>query len=151
MLLGGTERCKLDERGRMPIPARFKDAFDLGAVLSRRPGAPCVIVYTLDSFEKAREDIELLDDDPIGQEARRDFWEFAFEQKKDGQNRITIEQPLRDWAGLGKDLLVLGAGEFLEIWDVDEWESRRAARMAARDELTQELAARKRAARGQGA
>lgn len=135
----------------MPIPARFKDAFDLGAVLSRRPNAPCVIVYTLDSFERARQDIELLDEDEIGLEARRDFWEFAFEQKKDGQNRITIEQPLRDWAGLGKDLVVLGSGEILEVWDADEWERRREARMAARDGLTKELAARKSAARGQGA
>lgn len=141
----------MDERGRFPIPARFKDAFDLGAVLSRRPNAPCVIVYTLDSFERARQDIELLDEDEIGLEARRDFWEFAFEQKKDGQNRITIEPPLREWAELGKDLVVLGSGDYLEVWDAEEWERRREARMAARDGLTKEIAARKSAARGLGA
>lgn len=135
----------------MPIPARFKDAFDLGAVLSRRPGAPCVIVHTLASFETARQDIELLDEDELGLEARRDFWEFAFEQKKDAQNRITIEEPLRDWANLTKDLIVLGSGEFLEVWDAAEWENRRAARMAARDESLKELAARKSAARNRGA
>lgn len=77
-----------------------------GAVLSRRPNAPCVIVYTLDSFERARQDIELLDEDEIGLEARRDFWEFAFEQKKDGQNRITIPTTFtrmgRAWQGPGR-------------------------------------------------
>ena len=150
-MLGGTERCKLDERGRMPIPARFKDAFDTGAVLSRRAGAPCVVVHTLASFELARQDIERLDEDELGMEARRDFWEFAFEQKKDGQNRITIEQPLREWASLGKDLVVLGSGDYLEVWNAQEWEDRRAARVAARDQLIPKLAALKSAARGQGA
>lgn len=131
----------------MPIPARFKDAFDLGAVLSRRPGAPCVIVHTLSSFDRARQDIELLDEDEIGLEARRDFWEFAFEQKKDGQNRITIEPILREYAGLSRELVVLGSGDFLEVWDAETWDERRAARMAARDQKQSELAARKSAAR----
>lgn len=150
MALAGKERCKLDDRGRMPIPARFKDAFEFGVWVTRSSNFPCVVLHTQESFNEAANDIERLPEDEQGMEARRDFWEWVFEQKKDAQNRISIEPDLQAWAGFDKDLVAVGLGRYVEVWNAETWEARRENRVTARQDLTPTLAALKNAARGIG-
>lgn len=127
----------------MPIPARFKDAFEEGVWVTKSVLYPCVILHTKESFDEAAADIERLPRTPAGIEARRAFWEWIFEQKKDAQNRVPIEPDLQAHAGLGKDLIAVGLRNMVEVWDLATWEARAAQREAASREMEPQLLALK--------
>mgnify|MGYP001236035525 CR=1 FL=1 len=111
--------------------------------LVRALGADTVVDYTKESFDEAAADIERLPRTPQGIEARRSFWEWIFEQKKDGQNRVPIEPDLQAHAGLGKELIAIGLRNMVEVWDLATWEARAAARDAASREMEPQVLALK--------
>jgi MraZ protein len=147
----GTYEYQLDDRNRVALPPAFRDAYDAGAVLATGV-EPCVLVYTPSGFEKAGAAIEAI---PIetedGREARRDFYGNAFPEKKDAQGRILLRGMLITHAGLRKDVLVIGAGDCLEIWDRPTYEARAAEREAARRNRLAQIGERKAAQQGTGA
>jgi len=117
----GTSEYAMDERGRVPLPPRYRDAFREGIVLSQGSPDPCLRVYTQSSFEdQAREWTATSAMRRKGRDLRKLF-SRSFEVELDKQNRILIPAPLRSYAGLEGKVLVIGAGECLEIWDPDAY------------------------------
>lgn len=123
----------VDEKGRVALPPRYRDAFAAGAVLL--PGIePCVQVYTPEGFEQRAAVIERLPfESAEGRLARRAFWGSAYDATKDAQGRILVPEKLLQHAGIerGASVVVVGVNECLEIWERSRWEAQEVEQRAA--------------------
>lgn len=124
----GTSYPKLDEKYRLILPAKYRDRLAGGVVLLKGQ-ENCVVVLTRDEFERRAAAItsNAVVGTPKYRNLNRHFFSQADEQTPDGQGRILISADLREWAGLGRELVVAGAGKHIEIWNPET----RAALMAA--------------------
>ncbi|WP_237188916.1 division/cell wall cluster transcriptional repressor MraZ [Rothia nasimurium] len=119
----GTHTPRLDVKGRLILPAKFREQLEQGLVLTRGQER-CLYVFTLAEFERIHEQLRTA---PLSSKQARDyirvFLSGASDEVPDKQGRITIPQNLRDYAGLEKELTVIGAGSRAEIWSTDAWET----------------------------
>lgn len=119
----GTHHPKLDDKGRLTLPAKFRDAL-AGGLMVTKGQDHCLYVFPRDEFEQmARKVAEA----PFTNEAVRAYQRYLFagtdEQRPDGQGRISIAPELRRYAHLDKECVVIGAITRLEIWQADRWQS----------------------------
>ena len=118
----GNFEYALDERGRVPVPPRYRDLFTRGAVLNQGSPDQCVRLFTAESFEL---EAQLYTSEPAtrraGRISRHAFFARSFQVELDRQGRILIPAPLRSYARLEGNVLVVGAGEWLEIWNPDSF------------------------------
>ena len=127
----GTHAPKLDDKGRVILPAKFRDELASGLVLTRGQ-EHCVYVFSQREFESLHEKSRQA---PVTSKQARDylrvFLSGASAEVPDKQNRVTIPAALRSYAGLDRDLVVIGAGSRAEIWDATAWETYLADQEAA--------------------
>lgn len=127
----GTSYPKLDDKFRLILPAKFRDRLAGGVVLTKGQ-EHCIVLLTRAEHERRAD--ALLGDTTLGTPQRRNisrhFFGYAEDQTLDNQGRILINADLREWAGLGRELVVAGAGRHIEIWNPEA----RAAYMAAGEE-----------------
>jgi MraZ protein len=123
----GTYAPRLDEKGRIILPAKFAESLADGVVITRGQER-CLYVYARDEFDRVHERIRQA---PVtSRDARnylRVFLSGAHDETPDKQRRVTIPQTLRTYAGLDRELAVLGVGDRVEIWDATAWEQHLAA------------------------
>jgi len=121
MLFLGSVEYQMDDRNRVPIPPRYRDQFDAPAVMTSGKER-CVAVYTQAGFEEAAQVVRAIPvDSEEGRQARRFFFGHTFPQGRDAQGRLLIPRDLVEYAGLTKDVVVVGLGEWMEIWDKATW------------------------------
>lgn len=121
----GEHQHGLDDKGRVILPARFRDRLSSGLVFAPSQDR-CIDVYPLTAFERRVEQLrELPREDERARSYLRVFLAGAHEEKPDAQGRVTIPPRLRSYAQLAKDLTINGADEKVEIWDRETWESYR--------------------------
>lgn len=129
MFLGEYEH-NIDQKGRIAIPARLREAFAHGIVLSRG-FEKCIVVYPLSEWNKVAEKLAAL---PVTQSKvrriNRSTFANAFQLDLDGQGRVLVPTPLREYASINGDAVVVGVNNYLEIWSRDNW----AAESATMDE-----------------
>jgi MraZ protein len=120
-MLLGTHTPKLDEKGRVILPAKFRDVFTSGLVITRGQDN-CLLVFSAGVF-KAKADA--IAQAPITNQAARNyvrvFMSGAHAETPDKQGRVTVPSVLRDYAALNRDLVVIGVGDHAEIWDAKSW------------------------------
>jgi MraZ protein len=113
---------KIDDKGRVPIPPRFRNALKDGIVLT--PGQEkCITAYTIPEWRKLA--TALTGSSVTRSKMRRlsrAMFATAFSTKVDNQGRIAIPAPLRDHAQIVDDVVVAGANTYLEIWNKVLWE-----------------------------
>lgn len=118
----GTHTPRLDEKGRLILPAKFREELANGLVLTRGQER-CIYVFSQQEFEQVHEQMRAA---PISSRQARDyirvFLSGASDEVPDKQGRITIPQALRSYAGLDRELAVIGAGSRAEIWDAAAWD-----------------------------
>ncbi|MEB7504235.1 division/cell wall cluster transcriptional repressor MraZ [Arthrobacter sp. NPDC055585] len=118
----GTHSPRLDEKGRLILPAKFRDELADGLVLTRGQER-CIYVFSQKEFEKVHEQMRQA---PLSSRQARDyirvFLSGASDEVPDKQGRVTIPPALRSYAGLGRELAVIGAGTRAEIWDATAWQ-----------------------------
>ena len=135
----GTHHPRLDEKGRLFLPAKFRDALAPGLVITRGQER---CLYVLPNQEFARLYAQMRQA-PVTSKAARDYQRLflsgASSEMPDKQGRVTVPQPLRDYAGLTRDCVVIGAGPRLEVWDADAWTTYLADREDAFSELSEEV------------
>lgn len=135
----GTYTPKLDEKGRLFLPAKFRDQL-AGGLMVTRGQEHCLYVWPQSEIERVT---ERLREAPVSNKATRDYIRMfssgASDDAPDKQGRITIPPKLRDWAGLAKDVVVIGAMNRLEIWDEGRWDSYSEEQEPAFAELSEEV------------
>jgi len=114
----GRSALSLDAKGRMSMPSRHRDALALQCegrlTLTRQPEG-CLLLYPRPVWESVRERIAAL---PLAASGlRRFFLGNATDIDLDGAGRLLIAPELRQAAGLGKEVVLLGMGAHFEIWD----------------------------------
>lgn len=121
MLLGQHDHT-IDDKNRLTLPAKFRQAFAEGLVLARGI-EPCLTAYPRSEWGAAVES-RLQQLDPLSREGRllqRYFFSGAAEAELDKQGRVMIPSTLAEHAGLGKEVVVAGIRDHLEIWDRVGW------------------------------
>jgi MraZ protein len=140
MLLGEYEHT-IDEKNRLILPAKFRESFSEGVVISRGMDR-CLSVYPGAEWQKAL-DARLGELDPLSREARslqRYFYSGAAEAELDKQGRIVIPAGLMEYAGLGRDVIVAGVRDRLEVWNRDTWVKQRDEIEGSAEHVAQRLA-----------
>ncbi len=122
----GEYNYKIDEKGRIPLPPRFRKALKDGVVLS--PGVErCINVYPLSEWRKLTSS---LTGGPVARDKLRKLnravFATAFNISLDAQGRIALPVKLRDHAQIMEDVVVAGVNSYLEIWSDVLWEDEKA-------------------------
>jgi MraZ protein len=136
----GTFDYAMDERGRVPLPPRYRDAFRNGIVLSQGSPDRCLRIYTTEAFAvEAAKTMAQPSMRRSGRVMRKSLFSRSYDAELDKQNRILIPGHMREWASLSGKVLVIGAGEWLEIWAPEAYDAE-MARIDAELEETLESA-----------
>ncbi|OUS10692.1 cell division/cell wall cluster transcriptional repressor MraZ [Gammaproteobacteria bacterium 53_120_T64] len=137
----GSDEVNMDAKGRMPIPARYRDALmsefggSLVATISLTDN--CLFIYPRPEWEELEAKIASM---PTLNKAARSMQHLlignARDLELDGSGRVLVPKLLRDHAGLGKGVTLVGQSHRLELWDTDTWNANRKALL---DELANGL------------
>jgi len=120
MFVGQFEH-QLDDKGRLVLPASFRERLAVGGYITQGLDR-CLAVWTPEDFE--REAMEMVDRAKRGEverDALRAQAANTFDVKPDAQGRIAIPAALRQYAGLAKEVTVIGAFTSVELWDSAKW------------------------------
>ncbi|GAA3208272.1 division/cell wall cluster transcriptional repressor MraZ [Nonomuraea helvata] len=135
----GTHQPRLDDKGRLFLPAKYREELAEGLVITKGQER-CLYVFPVEEFQRIT---EALSTAPVTAKAVRDysrvFFASASDEKPDKQGRITIPQSLRQYAGLERDCVVIGANTRLEIWDAQAWDTYLSAQEQAFADLSEEV------------
>jgi transcriptional regulator MraZ len=119
----GTHTPRLDDKGRLFLPAKFRDDLQGGLVITKGQDR-CLFVWSRSDFEALTERVRQA---PFTNKASRDFLRVLFsgasDEIPDKQGRITIPPVLREYARLRRDCVVIGAMDRVEVWDSEAWAS----------------------------
>ncbi len=120
MFLGQHEHT-IDEKGRLIIPARYREPLEAGAYITRGFDQN-LIVFTASHFEQIYQRVNQMSmTDPSARALRRLMFANADRVQFDKTGRILIPQFLRDAAGLNSSVVVVGVGDLFEIWSAEQW------------------------------
>lgn len=119
----GTHTPRLDDKGRLFLPAKYRDDLAGGLVITKGQER-CLFVFPLAEFTRITEKLR---EAPVTDKAVRDYLRVLFasasDETPDKQGRITIPPALREYAALQRDCAVIGANTRLEIWEAGAWQS----------------------------
>ena len=120
MFLGQFQH-NLDEKGRLMIPAPFRQSLEGGAFFSQGFDR-CMMVMTEAYFGQVYERINAMNlADPATRMLRRLILSTAYKVELDKVGRILVPQNLRQYAGFEGEAIVAGQGEYIEVWSPAEW------------------------------
>ena len=135
----GTHTPRLDDKGRLFLPAKFRDELAEGLVVTRGQER-CLSVWPAAEFARLTEQMRQA---PVTNKAARDYLRMLFagasDEKPDKQGRVTIPPMLREYAGLARDCVVIGAMNRIEVWDAEAWTRYSAQQEQAFAELSEEV------------
>jgi MraZ protein len=132
---------KIDVKGRIALPVKFREGFREGVVLA--PGLEkCIRAYPLLQWQKTA---ERLADLPLTDKTRkmsRFTFATAFSLELDTQGRIALPPPLREYAGIKDMVIVAGVNTYLELWNKETWEQEKALMLEQAWQITESLETR---------
>lgn len=135
----GTHTPRLDEKGRLFLPAKFRKELAGGLVVTRGQER-CLYVFAMTEFERIT---AAMNSTPVTSRAVRDFQRVflsaASDEIPDKQGRVTVPAVLREYAGLTRECTVIGAGSRVEVWDTTAWNDYLAATEEAFSEQSEEV------------
>jgi MraZ protein len=135
----GEYRHTLDAKGRVSLPARYRASMT-GSLVLAKGFEKSLMVYTSTGYAEFL--ARVLDMDEFKGKARelqRYFTANAVELDLDGAGRISVPAAMREWAGLTKDVVVVGAGERAELWNPSQWDAYRTRTEGAVADIAEEL------------
>jgi MraZ protein len=140
MLLGAYDHT-LDDKNRLTLPAKYREAFTDGLVVTRGLDG-CLFAYRRPDWDRLVES-RLAPLDPLSPETRRlqrFFYAGAAEAELDKQGRVMIPAQLIEHARLGKEVVVAGVNDRLEIWDRAAWRRELAEVEGSAEDVAERLA-----------
>jgi transcriptional regulator MraZ len=139
-LLLGESVQKLDAKNRVTLPARFRDQFADGIVVTKGFDS-CLSVYTRDGWEQFTES-QLGRLDPFSRQGRqmtRFLYGGAWETELDRQGRVMLPPMHLEHAGLERDIVVAGLRDRLEIWSLPAWRAQEAESEGSVEDVAESL------------
>ncbi|PWI57785.1 division/cell wall cluster transcriptional repressor MraZ [Sulfoacidibacillus thermotolerans] len=119
----GEYQHALDDKGRITIPAKFREELGTSFVITRGLDH-CLFVYPRKDWEALEAKLRAM---PLSRADARQFMRFFFsgaaESELDKQGRVLLPMNLRDYAHIARDCVVIGVGARVEIWDLETWKS----------------------------
>jgi len=143
MLLGEYEHT-IDDKNRLTLPAKFRQAFDEGLVLTRGIER-CLSAYPRSNWTETVES-RLRELDPLSKEGRRMqrfFFSGATEAELDKQGRVMIPAALIQHGGLGRNVVIAGMRDHLEIWDSATWRKEMKEVEGSAEDVAERLATKR--------
>jgi MraZ protein len=140
MLLGEYEHT-IDDKNRLTLPAKFRQAMAGGVVLTRGLDA-CIEAYPADGWTELVES-NLSGLNPLSRETRvleRFYYTGAIEAQPDKQGRVMLPSALIEHGGLGREVVVVGMRDRLEIWDRAAWRTQLKEVMGSAEHVAERLA-----------
>ena len=136
ILLIGEYEHSLDAKGRIIMPAKFRD--DIGDKFIVTKGLDgCLFAFSKEEWTKFEEKLSTL---PISNKDARTFTRFFFagaiDCELDKQGRFLISAALREFAGFNKDIVIVGMNSRIEIWSKEKWET---AKDLSADEIAEKM------------
>lgn len=131
----------LDAKNRLNVPAKLRPAFSDGLVLMKSHDAPCIAIFTPEGFESFSDKF-LPRLNPMGREYQkltRFLAGSSFDMDLDSGGRVTLNSVLLQHAGIGKDVVLIGAHDRLELWSRERWEQQEGALPGEIAEIAQDL------------
>ena len=143
MLLGAYDHT-IDDKNRLTLPAKFRQAFADGVFVTRGLDG-CLFAYRREDWDRLVES-RLAPLDPLSPETRRlqrFFYAGASESELDKQGRVMIPAQLIEHAKLGREVVVAGVNDRLEIWDRAAWRKELAEVEGSAEDVAERLAAQR--------
>ncbi len=135
----GTHTPHLDDKGRLFLPAKFRDELSEGLVVTMGQER-CLYVWPSAEFRRFTESLR---ETPVTNRRGRDFMRMLFAgasaESADKQGRVTLPPALREYAGLTRDCVVIGAYTRVEIWDAAAWATYSAEQESAYADWSEEV------------
>lgn len=120
--LMGTYHHNIDAKGRMSFPTKLRDLLGGEFYVTKSINQKCLTIYSKSEWEKLANKIAELPDSMGGLDIKRWLFSGAGELVPDKQGRVLIPSDLREFAGLKKDVVVIGLDDKAEIWDKELWD-----------------------------
>lgn len=122
----GVNSLAIDDKGRMAIPARYReDLLEESSphlIITIDTESTCLLLYPFSQWEHIEKKIEALPSfNPAARRIQRLLIGHATETALDNSGRILLPQPLRDYASLTKNVVLIGQGKKFELWDEQQW------------------------------
>ena len=137
----GTYQNNVDPKGRVSIPVKYREALGERFFVTKGFDS-CIDIYTVEEWEKFAEKLHKLS---VTKRDMRDFVRFIFgnatEVELDKQGRILLPAMLRETVGIEKEVIVMGVGNKVEIWDKVAWDERQQAISQHISEISENLVA----------
>ncbi len=138
-MFAGEYQHTLDEKGRVTIPARLREELGDRFVITRGLDR-CLFVYPLSEWAKVEEKLRNL---PFTRSDNRAFTRLFFsgaaELEVDRQGRVLIPQNLREYAGIEKEVMIIGVSTRVEVWSEQAWKTYSNEAKAAFEETAEKL------------
>jgi len=123
----GEFEYKIDQKGRIPLPPKFRRDLKDGMVVTSGI-EKCIIAYPVAEWKKMAASLTSGSIAPSKlRKLNRALFAAAFSLNMDGQNRIALPSPLRDYAEIVDEVVIAGANTYLEIWNKVHWEEEKAS------------------------
>jgi MraZ protein len=131
-LFRGVNNINLDAKGRLAIPTRFRDLLSAQCqdqlVITIDTDERCLLVYPLPHWEDIQRKVQALSSfNPASRRVQRLLIGHATDVHLDGNGRVLLPIPLREYANLDKKVVLIGQGHKLELWSEEHWKERREA------------------------
>ncbi len=127
-MFSGEFEYRVDEKGRVPIPPKFRtdELKREGVVLC--PGMEkCITVYPISEWKKLAESLTSGSIIPSKmRKLNRAFFATAFNVEIDGQGRIMVPSQLRQYANLNEEVVIAGVNSYIELWGKEQWEDEKS-------------------------
>lgn len=118
---------KVDEKGRLPLPPKFRREMREGVILARGT-EKCISVYPLSEWKRLADSLAAKAVTPANlRKLNRAIFSSAFSASFDGQGRVTLSFPLRNYAEIGDTVVVVGANNYVELWNEELWKVEKAS------------------------
>jgi MraZ protein len=120
--LVGTHHYQMDPKGRISLPAKYRESFEDGVFLTLGQDG-CLYAFPRSEWDRKKAEMRERDfSDQASRAFTRMFFANAAEAELDSQGRLTLPRNLRDTAHLGKEITVTGVSDHAEIWSAEAWE-----------------------------
>ncbi|MFN3762119.1 MAG: division/cell wall cluster transcriptional repressor MraZ [Anaerolineae bacterium] len=111
----------IDDKGRLVVPAKFRNALAGGMVITKGVDR-CLVIYPMETWQAYRERISALPMmDRDARDLRRLVFAGAVDIVPDTQGRFVIPPSLREYAGLDGQVVIAGCDTYIELWNPEEW------------------------------